>query len=184
MQLRGIHQGLVVYAYTNKDWYPGLDSLGLYNLPDELGTQNGIDVADRNAMLLDGGFVSPEYLIASSETDESIVPWPGEGRVTAAHSSFAMLQVPESGGRHDEWQQTLNSQAIVLSDRNTGTQDQTASIHADEEWFGQVLWNDNHVAYEHEPALETQYGEGELNEQDDLFSALGRDDALLIHSGN
>ena len=97
-----------------------------------------------------------------------------------------MLQIPTEGGRHAEWAQTLNSQAIVLSDRNTATQANPASIHVDpgDPWAGSVLWNDNHVGFEQEDVFETKYGHGELNEADRLFEATGTEEALMMHAGN
>ena len=90
--------------------------------------------------------------------------------------SYAMLgikgtagQAPDRAfaGRGAEWKQTLNSQAIVLSDRNTGTNatDKVRSIHTDDfgDWQGSVLWNDNHVAFNNTQYYETKYANGRLN---------------------
>ena len=88
---------------------------------------------------------------------------------------------PADAQRFAEWKQSLNSQAVVVSDRNIGgTTADTAiqSIHTDEagQWSGSVLWNDNHVAFENGGAkFETKYGNGPLNDidtvadQDQLF---------------
>lgn len=178
-QLRGIHQGLVTYANSNKNWYPGIN---------ELGEDDGIMIEERYQTLIEDDYFTPEYAISPSET-EAITEWDTDAGhpITAKNYSFAMLQVPEpENGRRHEWSQTLNSQAIVVSDRNIGSQANPTSIHADrgEPWRGSVLWNDNHVEFANEDTLETKYGSGELNETDRLFDADSAFDALLIHTGN
>lgn len=197
-QLRGIHQGLVTFANSNKNWYPGLDSQGNVSTeaPDNyyeddlypsLHEQVGIDVQDRFAMLIAGYFFTPEYAVSPSEIDPSIQPFPESGPLTSSHYSYAMLQVPTQGGRHQEWRQSLNSQAIVLSDRNTGTSKNPRSIHSDADadtWRGLVLWNDNHVGFENEAVFETKYFSHELITADHLFQTDGDDDAYLVHTGN
>lgn len=181
-QLRGIHQGLVTYANSNKQWFPGIN---------ELGEDERITVEQRFQILIEEDYFTPEYAISPSETG-SITEWEGWSDedaepVTAANYSFAMLQIPQDGGRRADWSQSLNSQAIVVSDRNTGTKDNPLSIHIDpgEPWAGSVLWNDNHVAFENAgPEFETKYGSGVLNEADHLFESPGTDDALMVHAGN
>ena len=179
-QLRGIHQGLVTYANSNKNWYPGI-------APD--GIAINLNVEYRLQILFEGYYITPEYAISPAET-EMITEWdPDKGRaVTAINYSYAMLQLPEKDdvGRRTEWAQTLNSQAIVICDRNTGTKAKPSSIHTEKpgDWAGSVLWNDNHVGFEQEDVFETKYGNGELNEADRLFESDGTHDALMIHSGN
>ncbi|MGB0766581.1 MAG: hypothetical protein ACPGYV_02595 [Phycisphaeraceae bacterium] len=197
-QLRGIHLSMVTYANSNKNFFPGLGSDGLEDKQTliwqpseddgEIPTmQAGLAVHQRMAILLHGEFLTPYYLISPMETDPNIKPWPERGAIQNGHFSFAMLQVPEeSEGRRAEWYTTLNSRALVVSDRNTATIDRPASIHTDpgEPWAGSVLWNDNSVRYELTDTFETRYGEGEANEADRLFAAESATDALLIHAGN
>lgn len=214
-QLRGIHQGLVTYANSNKNWFAGLDRNGKYITLDKYKPlwntssydppqQAGITVEDRYALLIQEDMFTPEYAISPMENDSAIHPWPESGPVTADHYSFAMLQVPEKGGRHAEWKQSLNSQAIVMSDRNAGSGLDTYGIwnshttssktlgcsHNTKQpyinykhWVGNVLWNDNHVELATTDSFETRYGPVE-NADDPLFRSAGEDDALLIHSGN
>lgn len=180
-QLRGMHQGLVTYANSNKNYFVGLN-------PD--GTTHDLRVEYRFQFLIENDYFTPEYAInpwEDYEVQSPIVAWDLESPFTANNYSYAMLQVPEAGGRRDEWKQTLNSQAIVVSDRNTDTKAQPRSIYNDKHdkaWQGQVLWNDNHVEFTFEDRIKTKYGNGELNEADQLFEAAGRDDALMVHSGN
>lgn len=177
MQLRGIHRGLVTFSNANKNWYPGIDSAG---------KNEAIEVHQRFQLLIASEFITPEYAIhpkefyVKSTWDDESVP------MTTDNYSYAMLQVPEEGGRRSEWNQTLNSQAIVVSDRNTGSRDKPTSIHTEPggTWHGGVLWNDNHVAFELIDEFETKYGNGTLNQVDRLFQSDGLYDALMLHSGN
>lgn len=194
--LRGIHHGLVTMANANKGYFAGLDKQGQFieSKAGQLegsgdgarwGGQRGIDIESRFAMLIEGEFFTADYAISPSEIDPAIQPWDRTSPLTSRHYSYAMLQVPEEGGRHEEWSQTLSGQAIVLSDRNLGSADKPRSIHSgDGPWRGSVLWNDNHVAFENEHVYETQYGGAAPTKDDHLFESPGNDDALLIHTGN
>jgi type II secretory pathway pseudopilin PulG len=194
-QLRGIHQGMITFANSNKNNYAGLNSKGDILADDPALTGNsgsGDKPQARLWILLNGSFFTPDYLISPSETDGAIAPYAvGSGPVDKDHYSYALLSFekqnmtindPTTQGypptaqslpRVAEWQQTLNSQAILVSDRNTGTNadTQVQSIHTDSpgDWRGSVLWGDNHVAFENQPTFETKYANGMLNPQDNLF---------------
>lgn len=188
-QLRGIHQGLVTFANSNKYWFPGIN---------ELGEDAGISVENRFQILMEEDYISSFYAISPSETDnltewvEPRDPYDDSHPVTKDNYSYAMLQVPSEGGRRVEWAQTLSSRSIALSDRNTGTKAKPASIHTDkfQPWRGSVLWNDNHVSFEDDgDTFETFYGTfdpdaDELNQDDRLFESTNTDDALMVHTGN
>ena len=193
-QLRGIHQGLVTFANSNKNNYPGLTSSGdiWSDGPMTGNSGEGNTPQARIWILLDGGFITPEYLISPSET-EPIMPYLGGGPVTEDNYSYALLSFEETiSGRKDgrtgeyvydvdsatygraaEWSQTLNSQAIVLSDRNIGSNASSSvtSIHEHSpgSWRGSVLWNDNHVGFETSHFFETKYANGSLNYGDNIF---------------
>lgn len=162
-QLRAIHQAIITYSNSNKSYYPGLKANG---------NNDRVTVEERYALLLDGDFVPPEYVISPFETSP-----PKTG------FSFAMLQLPEQGWRRHEWRQTLNSQAAVMSDRNIGTEQAPDGLVDGADWEFAVLWNDNHVGVNETDVIQAKYGDTTL-EPDKLFSAAGDDDALLIHSGN
>jgi len=203
-QLRGIHQGLITYANSNKGYLPGIYSNGEV-LADGALTGNSGDGNTPQArywMMFDGDYFTPEYAISPSE-NAPIYPYPGSGPVAADHYSYAMLSFgktgsasvvnpgdpptypldPYSAGRAGEWSQTLNSQAIVASDRNTGSNTSTdiQSIHTSTpgQWSGSVLWNDNHVAFETTHQFQTKYGNGTMNMQDHLFEDENGSDALM-----
>jgi hypothetical protein len=179
-QLRGIHQGLVTHANSNQTYFVGLN-------PD--GTTNDTTVEYRFQTLIEEDYFTPEYVISPAET-EAMMAWEDQEKpITKDNYSYAMLQIPETdSGRRDEWKQTINSQAIVVSDRNTGSIYRPRSVHyepGDKFWSGSVLWNDNHVEFKESGSIfETKYGSGKANLSDGLFLAETPDDALLIHSGN
>ena len=204
-QIRGIHQGLVTFANSNRNNFAGLNSKGqvLGNTDRNTGNSGfGDEVQARMWILLRGDFFSPVYAISPSESynvteydpmddpTRNAVEWSSNGE---RNYSYAMLQFTRDnqqiGGatnpafginnntaqRASEWKQTLNSQAVVITDRNVGSGAGTQvnsgaqSIHTDEagEWRGSVLWNDNHVGFESEQFFETKYGNGQLNRQGD-----------------
>lgn len=211
-QLRGIHQALVTYSNSNKNHFPGLDPKGNI-LADSLNdtglSGDGDTVEARYWIMLDGGFFTPEYAISPSENDSRVTEYdPGTGRHsnpvvwdnTTRHFSYAMLSIdgtpgrpPTAAGRAYEWTQTLNTNAIVVSDRNTGSNAMAGvqSIHTQTrgDWKGTVLWNDNHVGFEQGQYFETRYGTGSYRDpptytRDNLFEAAADDDAYMIHQGD
>ncbi|MEM9348035.1 MAG: prepilin-type N-terminal cleavage/methylation domain-containing protein [Planctomycetota bacterium] len=199
-QLRGIHQGLVIFAQSNKTIFPGYNSKGeVIQGGVNTGTSGQGDfVQARFWFLMTGDFFTPEYAISPSETEAVVefefdgdpsddkVEFTGDNGGTVTHYSYAMLEIEaqganlpvttDSAARFAEWKETLNSQAIVLSDRNLGNGTAEAdaqSIHGDIEgdWAGSVLWNDNHVGFENTQLFETKFANGLLNDADNLFVA-------------
>ena len=194
-QLRGIHQGLVTHANSNKNWFAGIDTKG---------NDAGILIEQRYQILMEDDYFTPEYAVSPYDTGNAIHEWSGQGSVIEDNYSFAMLQVPQAGARREEWKQTLNSQSVVLSDRNTGTEMDTYGYHNDRwessstlgcthnqrqpylninHWVGNVLWNDNHLEFVSLDTLDTQY-DNIATTGDNLFRTVGTDDAQLIHRGN
>ncbi len=187
-QLRDIHQGMVVYSNTNKTRFPGLNSKGqvLADGPMTGNSGDGDAPQARYWILLDGGFILPEQLTSPSET-QAIYDYPGTGPVQADHYSYAVLSFKNGGPvpgsqayrvdfasapRAAEWRVSLNSQAVVVSDRNTGANTSTTiqSIHTDPgEWRGSMVWGDGHAGFEQSPIVQTKYGSGAMNTQDHLF---------------
>lgn len=218
-QLRGIHQGLVIFGQSNKFFYAGLDSKGsiLADNAANTGTSGkGDTVQARMWILLRGDFFTPEYAISPSETANVTEYDPGaaatpDALVWAAAGvkeySYAMLclnvaagtagQAPTAGPRAAEWKETANTQAVVMSDRNTGADAAGGirSIHTNEngDWKGSLVWNDNHSGFEQEEIQETKYGNGDLNVtsgvgDDHLFTAQTtvpvNADAMMIKLGD
>ena len=184
-QVRGIHQGFVMYAQGNNSKFPGLTSNGEI-VQDGAATLNsgpGSWVEARTAMMLKGNYFTGEYAISPSETKTA---WT-TGSVTSDNFSYAMLKIanteegvnekPDANtGRVNEWSETLNTEAAVLSDRNKGGADpaDAYSVHTSEGegWRGSVAYNDNHVNFESTPELTTRYSTGKVNDgNDNLFIA-------------
>jgi len=204
-QLRAVHQGMITFGNSNKNRYPGLNSRGQFLIDSESTTGNSGDGSTPEArmwILLDGQFFTSEYAISPNETDTKITPYAGSGAVKASDYSYALLGLetggmtsdgkahevnPNSAGRVAEWQANLSSQAAVIADRNTGSNN-TASVQSVNtttpgEWRGSVVWNDNRVAVENSHVVpNTRYGSGQSNAQDNLFqNETNGNDALMVH---
>ena len=180
--LVSIHAALVQYAQTNGGFYPGVDSDG--RLAD-------VGVEHRFWELMNNNYIDAEYVMSVTET---MLKWT-TGPVTSANYSYAMLELGgdavsiDLAGRRAEWNNTFNDEAVVVSDRNTGTDTQAnvTSVHvgADEGWLGYVAWNDGRASIQHSHIVRTRYGPtGKSNVDDNLFEAAGDDDAYMIYTGN
>ncbi len=198
-QLRGIHQGMVTWANSNKDFFPGMNSRGniIENSPEDTGNSGNGDTAEaRYWLMIYGDFFTPEYALNPVDTRAvgAVSPQRGPmGAVTYDNYSYAMLDIAgDAPNRHSEWSQTLNPQAIVLSDRNCSdlNEEEPFSVWDEEAWAGHILWNDNHVEFSADSIQETRYGSGDLNVDDngdsfdDLFTIDTNDgaDALMTFS--
>ncbi len=91
--------------------------------------------------------------------------FPGDiaASVTNRNFAYSLLAINWGGKRSDEWRDTGNSDAVVMSDR--WIKDQTTgnfrSVHTDpgsgNDWKGSLCWNDNHVDYEPSETVDTVY---------------------------
>jgi len=184
-QLRGIHQGMVIFAQANKagsqeGYFPGLSPQGEIKT-----TKHG----DKFLIMLEANLFTSEYII--NPLDQGREAWTvKEGDLTTKHYSYALLQINDAEddkGRHQEWRETINSRAIVLSDRNTKAGKERGSLWTDtdpeaEGWHGAAVHNDNSTRFEQDSIFEeTKYGEGEVNEKDGLFEAAGAFDAMMTY---
>jgi type II secretory pathway pseudopilin PulG len=177
-QVRGIHQGMVLYSNGNGSYYPGLD---------RTGALSGAKVEERFKPLLDGNYFVPQYLVNPAEPDPTIVAWTGPEPMAPKNYSYALPQLPESGGRHDEWRDTSNPKAIAISDRNEGT-DAHANVRSPwtvkpGDWPGSVAFNDNSTSFVTTHRLDLQYGDID-SPDDNIFAAAGDSDAYMIRAGN
>ncbi|MEX0775459.1 MAG: DUF4190 domain-containing protein [Phycisphaeraceae bacterium] len=198
-QIRGIVQGNILHAQGNSNFYPGLDSAGgLVQAGVTTGSyttlETGESVPHRLAVLLNGNYLTPQYLVSPAEIDPSIQAAPMSAVVTANHSSFALLDIsdamppgtmPMRPGRFVEWSATTDSQAVVAGDRNVGGNSPASylSIHTAQpgNWRGSIGWNDNHTDFQTSPIMpNTKYG-SHVEYNDDLFQAASRHDAWLIY---
>ncbi len=197
-QVRGIVQGMFTYAGGNKERMPGTDSKGFLIVDDgtvdsDTGQSgDGGTVEGRFWIMLDENAFTGEYAISPSETKTN---WT-TGDVTTDNYSFALLNIhdgatqattvgakvrPSESGRNREWKQSVNTQAVMISDRarhssgNVSTYDELYSIHTtedDEKWAGSVGRGDGSASFENESALDTKYGSFESIEADRLFTKL------------
>ncbi|MEM6394642.1 MAG: hypothetical protein AAF797_17895 [Planctomycetota bacterium] len=197
-QLRGIHQGCVIYAQGNRGHFPGLAGTGAV-LPGKdipFRVRDGRHTASRFALLLAANTFTPEYIINPADTDADLFEMPRgdqkdvqEDLLTTDHHSYATLNVDAPQGvvneRIKEWSETLNTRAVVQGDRNTGVDGgrQVSSVWTEQDsgdWRGTVVHNDNSTSFETTQVKDmTQYGAGEVNRGDSLFESEGGADALL-----
>ncbi len=213
-QLRGIHQGLVIFAQSNKQgggegWYAGIKANGDTMTVAEVnatgdyqgsgGTSNGRNSSSRFAILLNNNAFTPEYIINPVDTFTPADPTTNNQlNFSGANQNFsyATLVTEDGSGvqdlRRTEWRETINTQAIVLSDRNTGggtTEAETESVWTDAgsgQWRGTVTRNDGSTSFESsDQGFTTQYAGGPTLDDDALFSdadggaAAGEDAKLL-----
>ena len=154
----------------------------------------GAAVGTRHYLMLANDFFTGDYAISPVETKTA---WDNEDEnCTRTNRSFSMLKISDSvagngttqrpegnGQRTRVWRGELSTNTPIMSDRaqNGSGSDQTAlttgiySIHTSEptsgnDWRGSVLWADNHAGFESTHELDTQYGNGEALEQDNLFT--------------
>jgi hypothetical protein len=188
-QQRGIHMGMVTFAQGNKTptgdgFYPGMDRTGQIATDpvsgDYSATTDGTDPGYRYAIMLNGYYFTPDYAIAPPDAG-TITPAAMGSSVTSRNYSYAMLEIGPGQGRQREWKDTINSSAVVISDRNLGTPGNASSIWTNSpgDWTGTVTTNDGSatfVKYEDFatgrllPIFEnSRYGGGPVFAADDLF---------------
>ena len=171
-QVRGIHNALVLYAQGNKTYFPGMTGAGAL-------VTNAYEPVDNYTRLLEAGYFTGEYAIAPVDTKDT---WTS-GTVTTANFSYAMLDIGNGAStlkpEASEWRDTVNTEAIILTDRAVGTSDadnRSLWTEVAGDWRGSVAWNDNHVTFESQDTqFLTRYEGGVANET----SGTG-DDALFV----
>jgi len=221
-QLRGIQQGFVVFAQSNKrgggdGFFPGLNASGKV-VEAEGDFANDTDYegefaqpSNAFAIMLNGNFFTPDYILNPADTDSSEANL--ENATNAAISivgadfkfSYALLNImdgtetapvaPATASvdsptytRSSEWKETLNTSAVVISDRNTGTgtlsTDTTSGTGISSvwnekdggDWRGTITKNDNSTSFETTSLVEqTKYGNGKSTPDDELFSGIDED---------
>jgi prepilin-type N-terminal cleavage/methylation domain-containing protein len=190
-QVRGIMQGFVTYAGGNKEKMPGLNSKGfiIQDLLRNTGLSgHGATVEARFWIMLDNNNFSGDYIISPSETKTK---WT-TGRLFSSNYSYSLLAIhntttnptntktrPTETGRAREWKQSINTQAVLISDRarhstgNVGVYNELYSIHTtedDQKWAGSVGRGDGSASFENSSGQDTKYGSSARIENDRLFS--------------
>ncbi|MBX2850520.1 MAG: prepilin-type N-terminal cleavage/methylation domain-containing protein [Phycisphaeraceae bacterium] len=193
-QMRGMQQGMVIYAQSNGGFYPGLTAKGKEWVlaADNYSALTGASVPGRFAIMLEEDLFTPDYAIHPAEPEQrTVYDVNGGSNLDNSHYSYAMLElvrtnngngqfVAPANSTHKvaEWRETMNSQAIVLGDRlldvvGSAFGDPSAYVsvwNSDPgraEWG--VVWNDNHTESELTPFFETKYGTI-ANSNDDIYS--------------
>ncbi len=198
-QVRGICQGLVVFAQGQKGRMPGTDSKGniLYDIdgPNENNVptdDHGATVEARYWLMLNNNNFSGEYAISPAESKTA---WTSQA-VDSSNYSFAFLNIhegagptnatdkvrPNQSGRAREWKDSINTQAVLVADRarlatgsTNGDHDKIYSVHTSEddaEWAGSVGRGDGSASFEDEVGLDTKYGSSPNIEADRLFTRI------------
>jgi hypothetical protein len=204
-QLRGIHQGFVVYAQSNKQagqdgYFPGLDSSGAVvpDGPDTGHSGDGTHPGARMWMLLEGNYFTADYMINPADphaVEAEIDPATGQFEpITAEHFSYALLMLESTGDTEtgqelaDEWKETLNTSAIAIGDRGIGTNQADLSsvwtTSGSGDWRGGVTRNDNSTSFETHPEFaSTKYGNAPAIPLDHLFEDddPAHPDTVLVH---
>ncbi|MEO0514453.1 MAG: prepilin-type N-terminal cleavage/methylation domain-containing protein [Planctomycetota bacterium] len=145
-QLRGIQQGWVTFAQSNKKggkdgWYPGLDGSGSLDgkaiIPQaDIGANADVAVPLANvgnpknpmagltwtdyiwAEMLAGNFFTPDYTVNPADQDvEAFTQDASEAFDSEVHVSYTTLHPEDVGLLQVEWKETINTSAIVLADR-------------------------------------------------------------------
>jgi len=184
-RVRGIHSGMILYAQGNSDKYPGLKPDGTEAIVVTAttttygSTATGYHPANRYATMMNNNYFTAEYALSPLEAGSTLHPEAkfgvGNELDTDKSYSFGMLMIGiASAVRDSEWTATTNSEAVVLSDRNTGTAATIAaskSVHDNNSWRGSVGYNDNHVDFEGALTVKTNYAGGGPIADDNLFVA-------------
>jgi prepilin-type N-terminal cleavage/methylation domain-containing protein len=177
-QLRGIHQSSVVFAASNGSYLPGFNSSGtVLNTSDAafaaetiLPKVPGGTFQSRLYILLNGNFIAGDLILNPLDTASDGGKWTNNANyptlptaATAGQFSYSLLNVVDavgstvnstlSAGRVGEWRDNANSQAILISDRNSAANTiSPRSIWATSagsltDWKGNVVWGDNHAEF-------------------------------------
>jgi hypothetical protein len=197
-QMRGMHQSMVIYAQNNNTYLPGLDSSGNILPPTAPAFSKvpnnalaGGSMAARYYILLENSFIAPDLMI---NPQESLKKWSTDKAMPATDQfSYALLRIASAAdttdignqaGRIVEWRDNANSQAILISDRNTASAATSSAVRSvwstttgtQADWKGNVVWGDNHAEFLNAPngrlgplSLNTKYG-ATINTNDFLFS--------------
>ena len=173
-QLRGIQQGLFIYANDNHGLFPGLRKLNYNSLAESAVNMSDINtykdgfqvagshVGGRYAICLEADLFSPAYLVSPLEITSAVQEWDRDNtyKQSDVFYSYALPRIQRgssgtgelSSGRGYEWQSQANSQAVAVTDRlyrsvgvNNQDPDTHTSLASEDGWVGGVSFNDNHV---------------------------------------
>ena len=208
--VRGLQQGFFIVSQDNKGWYVGIEDPRGQNAASAFSNGNEIDtlvgfggvgnragsyVSARFALILEADAVPADYILSPAETREDFRSWDANGsyNVNTTGDTFWSYALPSTynqpdnwiwKGRFDQWRDTADASAVVVSDRLTergatqGASENYESIWTEpgEGWAGAVSFNDNHTEFVRGADIEgTNYGDGTLG-LDDLFWSTAGDE--------
>lgn len=205
-QLRSIVQAMIIHAGDNSGLYPGVDDFTtdgraaftdlseIPNYTDVAPLWAGSQVPARFILMFEGGYLAdPSIAISPAEGSDGLdVVETYDPQVANPYtensvlSSYALprirLNTSNSGsgvmeGRLFEWSDTLNSRAIVVSDRLAGrTSESTVgvpethfSLWSRDSWSGGLGYNDGHVEFSNTSEVENTSYAGSEVAIDNLF---------------
>ena len=166
--------------------------------PDTGYSGDGTQPGARFWMMMEKNYFTPDYIINPIDPPsvKYAVATAGDP-VLPANYSYAVLGLCPSRTAEEkaEWSETLNTSAIVLSDRaiGTGRADEqspwgtygkgTYPSGGPGDWRGTIVRNDNSTGFESTAEFaDTEYGKGTVNPLDHLFEDdAAADDAYLVH---
>ena len=205
-QVRDMYAGMVSFATANQNssgrgFFPGVDSNAdwaqaetvsdsVYGAEERgaAGSGDAATVANAYAIMLNDNIVQPDSIINPADNGATPVELrtaAGEdGIVRNDNYSYAFPDIgwengndgPDGGNRFSAWQNSVESQAIAISDINTGsgvTDNNVSSVWTAEDsgnWRGVVVRGDQSTSTENDHVLDrTRYGNGASVEDDNLF---------------
>ncbi|XAL98302.1 prepilin-type N-terminal cleavage/methylation domain-containing protein [Phycisphaeraceae bacterium D3-23] len=194
-QVRGQQQGLVIFGQENKGYYPGINSKGdlFIAAADNISDKPGNMVQARFALLLEGDFISADYLISPAENNEEYVHEPystGSGSSFRSNNySYAMLELGNVHPRFQnettigyhrtrEWNtENISSTVIVIGDRllsydpSPFVLENYRNIHNGDggKYIASQVFNDGHAETISTFITETEYN-GYANDRDNVYA--------------
>ena len=201
-QIRGIQQAFYTHAVDNGGLYAGVENPSGLTANDVFTNEKkirtvggssfqGAFFGGRYAILLEGGYLTPEYLISPAETDERVQPWDSgvpdnfyKNNATFWSYALPILRntaagIPTWEGRVKAWSIDSGSSVVVASDRLKNSVNPNSTPLANLEslwstpgsgWVGGVSFGDNHVVNVDSAEIEgTDYGTT-VSAPDNIFS--------------
>jgi len=209
-QVRGIHQGHVLYSQGNGTYYAGLTSTGVVagavtGAANIYGGYANDVVGIGMAQLLNGNYFTPAYLINPAETNTNIATYAAVagssvGSIRSSYASLSATSATTDATRRAEFRDNTNTQAAILGDRVTNQATEAGGTVAvasqrsvwtsvDADWRGSTVFGDNSTVFLTTALLSvSKYGTVTNTGNDNLFIATdGSDTAangFFIRSGN
>ncbi|MEM9914251.1 MAG: prepilin-type N-terminal cleavage/methylation domain-containing protein [Planctomycetota bacterium] len=196
-QIRGIHQGMVTFAQSNKrggndGFFPGIAPDGDMQVGeativgDQYGGTTGLH-QNTIALMLNDNLFPPEYSLNPADSAGEPITI-ATAAIGANNFSYAMLEyngdqtaannleAPDKD-RAVEWKETLNTSAPIIVDLNSGSDEMVggtvSSLWTEDEsgdWRGGIARNDNSTSFETSPIVEqTKYGNNVSTDEDNVF---------------